>query len=90
MFGKSTGEIIIDNDSENAKNQQLIKDNWEFLKYHFNIPKTVINTQKLVRQTFKYVVDYLNDKYKFQKPIEFIPKKILLEKGKKLSVLSLY
>lgn len=74
LFGKSTGEIIINNESENDQNQQLIKDNWDFLEVHFNVPKRAKNTQKLVRQTFKYVFESVNSKYSFQKPLQFIPK----------------
>ena len=74
IFGKYTGDIIINNEFENSTNQQLIKDNWEFLELHFNVPKRVINTQKIVRQTFKYIVDSLNNQYGFKNPIQFLPK----------------
>ena len=74
IFGKSIGEIIIDKECETEQNQKIIQESWEFIELNFNVPKRVKNTQKLVRQTFKYVVDTLNQRYSFQKPLEFIPK----------------
>ncbi len=74
IFGKYHGDIIINNECESAINHQLIVDNWEFIELHFNVPKRVQSTQKIVRQTFKYIVDSLNNQYGFQNPIQFLPK----------------
>lgn len=82
IFGKSNGEIIIDKQFENDINHQIIKDNWEFIELIFNVPKTTRNHQKSVRQTIKSIIEQLNQRYSFQKPLQFNSKKISTRNGK--------
>ena len=81
IFGISSDEIIIDKECETKKNHELILNSWEFVEWNLNVPKRVMNTQKLVRQTFKYIIDFLNAKYQFEQPVEFIPQKISVREG---------
>ena len=74
LFGKHD-HIIINSDSESEKNQQLIKDQWKSISIYFKVPKTVLKTQKCVRQTLKHIVESLNSQYQFKQPIRFINKK---------------
>ena len=70
LFGKSDN-IVIDSNSENEKNQQLITNQWKLIEFYFKVPKRVQSTQKYIRQTLKYIVDYLNNKYQFKQPIQW-------------------
>lgn len=70
LFGKSDN-IVIDSNSENEKNQQLLNDQWKLIEFYFKVPKRVQSTQKYVRQTMKYIVEHLNNKYQFKRPIQW-------------------
>jgi hypothetical protein len=82
LFGKSDN-IIIDSNSENEKNQQLINDQWKLIEFYFKVPKRVKSTQKYVRQTLKYIVEYLNNKYQFKQPIQWKQTTTSVRDGKK-------
>lgn len=68
VCGHSEGNIIINKDNETDSNHQFIKDNWNFIACNFNMPTRIFSTQKLVRQTIKYLIIALNQKYNFQTP----------------------
>ena len=74
LFGKHD-EIIIDGECESEKNQQLIRNQAKILIIYFLIPKRVFSTQKCVRQILKHIIDNLNTRYQFKRPIQFNLKK---------------
>jgi hypothetical protein len=82
ICGKSSGEITIDSLTETEENHKLIRNNWKFIQSIFNIPNRIKNNQKLVKQTLKYIMDDLNQRYSFSKPIELNSKKISTRTGK--------
>lgn len=70
IFGK-LNDIVIDQLCETDQNQKLIIDQWKLIDFYFKVPKRVLNTQKIVRQTIKYIVDYLNETYQFKQPVKW-------------------
>jgi hypothetical protein len=82
ICGQSNGLITIDSQYETPLNHHLIKDNWKFIQSIFNLPNRIKNNQKLIKQTIKYLIHDLNQKYSFQKPIQFDSKKISTRNGK--------
>ncbi len=80
LFGKHD-LIIIETGCENKENQDLIKDQWKVLEFHFKIPKRIKSTQKCVRQTLKHLVHHLNNTYQFKKPIQFNPQRETIRLG---------
>lgn len=80
LFGKHD-DIIIDLECETDINQQLIKNQWKPISLYFKVPKRVSNTKKCVRQTVKHIVDFLNNKYQFKRPIQFNTKRDTIREG---------
>lgn len=68
VCGQSEGKIIINKDHEIESNHQFIKNNWNFIACNFNMPSRIFSTQKLVRQTIKYLIIGLTQKYNFKTP----------------------
>ena len=64
-------QVIIPSGEESEDNQQLIRDQWIIISYYFKLPRRIKATQKMVRQTLKNIVDYLNRHYQFKHPITF-------------------
>ena len=81
LFKQSSGQITMDSQCETKQNHQLITDNWEFIQLILHVPNRIQNNQKLVKQTLKYIFDYLNQKYSFQKQIKLNSKKICIRNG---------
>ena len=75
LFGKHD-HISIDSECETEINQQLIKNQSKVISFYFKVPKRVFFTQKLVRQTLKHMIDFLNSEYKFQQSVQFYLKKV--------------
>ncbi len=84
LFDKHDG-IIIDNNCETEKNQELIKNQAKIVGGYFMVPKRVLETQKCVRQTLKYIVEYLNSKYQFKHPLKMFYEKKSYREGKKVT-----
>lgn len=72
LFDKSDN-IIIEQECETEKNHQYINSQWKTLELYFKIPKRILGTQKFVRQTMKYILEYLNEKYQFKRLIRWEP-----------------
>ena len=85
LFGKDSYKdtIKIDLSSETDKNHKLLLDQWDSIHTLYKTPTSIKKTQKLVRQTIKQIVDYLNETHKFTKPIKFDHKRIdFYQKGR--------
>jgi hypothetical protein len=76
------GQIIISSENETDENHQLIKDNWHFIEHHLGVPRRILTTKKLVRQTFKYIIEHINFTYNLDRPIKFIAQKITIRQSK--------
>lgn len=70
LFSKHD-QIIIDTDCETESKQKIILNNEKFLLLNFQVPKRVFTAVKCVKQTLKYVVEFLNANYQFKQPISF-------------------
>lgn len=77
-------QIIIPSGEESEESQQLIRDQWIFIDVYFKVPKRVKTTERCVRNTLKYIVDYLNKTYQFKHPITFNPVRNNVRKGDKI------
>lgn len=86
IFGQDSylKTIKIDIDVETEKNHQLIMDQWDDIHRLYKTPNNIKKTQKLVRQTLKHIVAYLNDTHKFVQPIKFINKRDAYRKDNKI------
>lgn len=82
LFGKSDN-IIIDQESETEKNHQYINSQWKAMELYFKIPKRILSKQKIVRQTMKYIVENLNEKYQFNQPLKWQPVTKTFREGSK-------
>lgn len=73
LFGNiSDNNVIkIDLSLETEQNHEYLKNQWESIHIFYKTPNNIKNTQKLVRQTFKHIVGYLNKTYNFKQPIKF-------------------
>ena len=71
IFGKHDTKIPIIVDEKCEEHQQFIKDNWKVLSNTFHLKPRIKSTKKLVRQTLKHIIDYFNDHFKLQQPVEF-------------------
>ncbi len=69
IFGQHEN-MIIDCLIENERNQELITNGVEFMEFLFKDP-CLSPKKKSVKQTLKYIIEYLNDYYKFLSPIIF-------------------
>jgi hypothetical protein len=73
IFGKDSylKMIRIDKEVETEKNHQIILENWESIKLYYKTQIHIKKTKKLVRQTLKYIVKYLNETHHFEHPIKW-------------------
>jgi hypothetical protein len=74
IFGQHD-TVQINADIENEHNHSIILLQWKMIKQYYNLPSSVKNTQKLVRQTLMQISNRLNKKYNFQKPLKFEQKR---------------
>lgn len=86
LFGEDSYQkmIKIDLEIETEKNHQLILDQWDAIRLLYKSPNSIKKTQKLVRQTLKHIIIYLNETYKFSQPIRFISKRDAYRKDDKV------
>jgi len=70
LFGQHD-HIRIDMDTESEQNHDIIKLQWKMIKQYYQLPSSVKNTQKLVRQTLMQIVIRVNQKYQFIHPLKF-------------------
>ena len=77
LFGQDSylKTIKIDTDVETDKNHQLILDQWESIHTLYKAPNSLKKTQKLIRQTLKHIVTYLNNTHQFAHPIKWEQKR---------------
>ena len=77
IFGQDSylQTVKIDLDIETDKNHQLIMDQWDDIHRLYKAPNSLKKTQKLVRQTLKHIVNYLNNTHNFAQPIKWEQKR---------------
>jgi hypothetical protein len=68
IFGKHD-DITVDEDCETHKD--FIKDHWKMIDSLYSMPSSTKSTKKVVRQTLKNIIDYLNTHYQLKNPVEF-------------------
>ena len=71
VFGEHEHMVVINMETETSEHHEIIRKHWGLLTKYVKLPYTVKKTQKLVRQTFMQITDYLNDTYHFVKPVKF-------------------
>lgn len=69
IFGRTSGEFVFDLTMHTEDNEKKILDNWLFLKRMYKIDSKTKSQLKLITQTFKAIVKYLNETYSFDQPI---------------------
>lgn len=86
LFGKDSYKqtIKIDNEAETDKNHASILNQWDAIHTLYKAPNNIKKTQKLVRQTLKHIVSYLNQTHQFTQPIKFINKRDAYRKNGKI------
>lgn len=77
LFGKNSyqNNIKIETSVETEKNHKFILDQWDTIHTIYEIPNNIKKRQKLVRQTLKYIVTYLNETHHFTQPIKWEQKR---------------
>jgi hypothetical protein len=74
LFGQHD-HMRINMETETDHNHGVIFLQWKLIQKYYNVPSTAKKSIKLVRQTLKHITAYLNDKYHFEQPIQFIQKR---------------
>ena len=62
--------FIVSKKIETDDNQEYLLNNWEILSQFFQLPNRLKKNQKLVSQTIKFIINFVNGKYEFEKPIQ--------------------
>jgi hypothetical protein len=77
LFGKDSykSTITIDQSAETEKNHKFLLDEWNTIHTLYKTPNNTKKIQKLVRQTIKQIIEYLNETHKFTQPIRIEPKR---------------
>jgi len=77
LFGKDSYKdtIKIENNTESEKNHTYILNNWDMIHTLYKTPNCISKRKKLVRQTLKQIVSFLNQTYQFSQPIKFEQKR---------------
>lgn len=74
LFGKHV-DIRINAETESQQNHEIIKKQWKQIREYYGVPDSVKYTQKCVRQTIIQIVNRLNQKYGFIKPLKLEQKR---------------
>ena len=69
IFGRTSGEFAFDLTMHTEDNEKKILDNWLFFKRMFKLESKIKSQQKVITQTFKSIVSFLNETYSFEQPI---------------------